>query len=68
MEGGAVCVPNISGRERRKRLWGGVAAFVMALVILLVLVVLDVSAWWRVGLFPLFFAASSGFFQWRDKT
>jgi len=63
-----VCIPNISARERRKRLAGGVMAFVIALVVLAVLIVADTSRGWRLALFPLFAGATSGFFQWRDKT
>jgi len=67
-ETGQVCIPNISTRERRKRLAGGVMVFVIALVVLAVLIVTGTSRWWRLALFPLFAGAASGFFQWRDKT
>jgi uncharacterized membrane protein YkgB len=68
LEVGEVCIPNISLRERRKRLAGGVIAFILALVVLAVLMTIGASPWWRLALYPLFVGAASGFFQWRDKT
>jgi hypothetical protein len=65
---GEVCVPNISTRERRKRLASGVIMFAISLAILAVLIATGASRWWRLALFPLFAGAASGFFQWRDKT
>jgi hypothetical protein len=65
---GEACVPNISPRERLKRLIAGVIPFVIALGILTWLISADVNRLWRLPLFILFVAAASGFFQWRDKT
>jgi hypothetical protein len=65
---GAICIPNISTRERRKRLAGGAITFIITLAILAVLMALGASQWWRLVLFPLFAGAAIGFFQWRDKT
>lgn len=65
---GEVCIPNISMRERRKRLTGGVIMFAISLAVLAALMVGGASRWWRLALFPLFAGAASGFFQWRDKT
>jgi len=62
------CVPNISPRERLKRLIGGVIPFVIALVILTSLISTNADRLWRLPLFFLFVSAASGFFQWRDKT
>ncbi len=62
------CIPNISYEERRKRLKSGVIMAAVTLAILIVLVALDISRWWRLALAPLFFIAASGYFQWRDKT
>ena len=62
------CIPNISYEERRKRLKSGVIMAAVTLAILIVLVALDISRWWRLALAPLFFVAASGYFQWRDKT
>lgn len=62
------CVPNISPRERLKRLIGGVIPFVIALVILTWLISTNADRLWRLPLFILFASAASGFFQWRDKT
>src|SRR5258706_3714139 len=65
---GAVCIPNISTAERRKRLAFGAMTFAVSLVILAALVASGASRWWRLPLFFLFMGATSGFFQWRDKT
>ncbi len=62
------CIPNISPAERRKRLLGGVVAFLIALAILGTLMLTGVTRWWRIALLPLFMGAASGFFQWHDKT
>jgi hypothetical protein len=62
------CIPNISPRERRRRLAGGAITFVISLAILAALVATGADRWWRLALLPLFWGAASGFFQWRDKT
>jgi hypothetical protein len=68
IEAGDVCIPNISPQERRKRLSFGIITFVITLGILGFLMAFGASRWWRLALSPLFMSASSGFFQWRDKT
>ncbi|HEX7393554.1 MAG TPA: hypothetical protein VF313_01385 [Anaerolineaceae bacterium] len=65
---GDVCIPNISIKERRKRLMSGLIILVIGLAVLTVLLATGIGPWWRLGLFPLFAGAASGFFQWRDKT
>jgi Ca2+/Na+ antiporter len=65
---GQVCIANISTAERRKRLRFGVIMFVVSLAILVVLMLTGVSRWWRLPLFLLFAAATTGYFQWHDKT
>jgi hypothetical protein len=65
---GQVCLSNISPRERRKRLIGGVIQFVITLAILATLIATGADRWWRLPLLLLFWGAASGFFQWRDKT
>jgi hypothetical protein len=65
---GDICVPNISTAERRKRLAGGIFSLAIGLAGLAGLVVLDLNLWWRLALFPVFVAAASGYFQWREKT
>ncbi len=67
-ETGEVCIPNISLKERRKRLKFGLIVFAINLAVLAVMLATGINLWWRIGLFPLFAAATSGFFQWRDKT
>jgi len=65
---GAVCIPNISPRERRSRLMAGGVQLAVALVILAALLATGVDRWWRLVLLPVFWGAGSGYFQWRDKT
>jgi hypothetical protein len=65
---GNVCIPNINASERRKRLANGIIIFVFSLAILVALLIAGVNPWWRLALFPLFVAAASGYFQWRDST
>ena len=65
---GETCVPNISSRERLKRLIAGEIPFVIALAILAWLISTSANRLWRLPLFVLFVASASGFFQWRDKT
>ena len=67
-DSGEVCIANISPRERLKRLIGGVIPFALALGFLAWQLAMDVDRLWRLPLFILFVAATSGFFQWRDKT
>ena len=67
-EAGETCIPNISPRERSKRLAGGAIMFVISLAVLAALVAPGADRWWRLALLPLFWGAASGFFQWRDKT
>ena len=65
---GEVCIPNISIKERRKRLMSGLIMLVAGLVVLIVLLAAGISVWWRLVLLPFFAGGASGFFQWRDKT
>jgi hypothetical protein len=65
---GAVCIPNISRRERQKRLISGALQLAVALIVLDALMLTGIDRWWRLALFPVFWGAAVGFFQWRDKT
>jgi len=65
---GAVCLPNISTPERRRRLVAGIVQFAIGLVILPVLVGVGANRWWRLALFPLFAGGAFGYFQWQDRT
>jgi hypothetical protein len=60
--------PNISYRERRKRLIAGGVQLGAAGMVLAVLLASGANRWWRLALAPLFFGAASGVFQWREKT
>ena len=63
-----ICIANISPRERRKRLLGGMIGFALSLGILGVLMLTGVSRGWRLALLPFFWGSAVGYFQWRDKT
>ena len=65
---GAVCIPNISTDERRKRLIGGAVQLAVALVVFVGLWITGLDRWWRLILLVPFWGAASGFFQWREKT
>ncbi len=67
-QAGAVCIPNISTAERRKRLRFGLVSLAISLGILAVLMVAGVDRWWRLPLLLLFWGGTTGYFQWRDKT
>lgn len=66
--GEKVCISNISPLEQHKRLRFGVSQFILTLVILVVLIALGVDRLWRLPLLFLFWAATVGYFQARDKT
>lgn len=63
-----ICIANISPRERRRRLVGGLLGFVISLTILAILLVAGEPRWWRVALVVTFWGAAVGYFQWRDRT
>ena len=65
---GAICIPNISARERQKRLMSGGVQAVFAFVVLAVLLARGANRAWRLALFPIFGGAASGYFQWQDRT
>ena len=62
------CTPNINQAERTKRLLFGLATLILAFIFLIALLTLDASRWWRLPLFFLFWGATIGIFQWREKT
>ena len=61
-------VANIGAAERRKRLVFGFVAFGAGAVIAILLILLHAPVIWRLPLFLLFFPATLGVFQSRDKT
>jgi len=65
---GAVCMANISAPERRRRLVFGLATFGVACAVLGAVVGTGMDRRWRLAVFPLFWGACVGFFQWRDRT
>lgn len=67
-DGGEVCIANISPRERRRRLIGGIVQFTVTLAVLAALIATGAHRLWRLPLLLLFWGAATGYFQWRDKT
>jgi hypothetical protein len=61
-------VENIGPRGARRRMLGGVAWLIIAIVAAVVLVWLDVSRSWRLFLFLPFSLAATGFLQARERT
>lgn len=62
------CMPNLSDKERQKRLMFGVVTGVVSLFAIAALILIGVDRWWRLLLFFLYWAAALGYFQWRDWT
>lgn len=67
-EGGGVCIPNISLKERKKRERFAIRHFIFTLAVLGALVILDANPLWRLPLFFMFSAATTSYFQSLDKT
>lgn len=59
---------NIGPKESRKRLAFGMGAFVITLFLLVIMMALDLSRWWRIVLFIPFLMATIGFLQFKEKT
>jgi len=67
-EVGDVCIPNISLKERRKRVQFAIRYFLFTLVVLGALLAFDVNPLWRLPLFFMFSAATTSYIQALDKT
>ena len=63
-----VCIPNISPKERRKRVQFATRYFLFTLVVLGTLLAFDVNPLWRLPLFFMFSAAATSYIQALDKT
>ncbi|HKN59109.1 MAG TPA: hypothetical protein VJV97_09665 [Gemmatimonadaceae bacterium] len=61
-------IANIGSAERRKRLFVGIGAFSIGVVIAILLIAVDAPLVWRLPLIFLFYVGALGFFQSRDKT
>ena len=59
IEIGESCIPNIDTAGRQKRLRSGAQAFVFSLAVLAGMLLLEISPWWRLALFPLFASAAT---------
>ncbi len=62
------CIPNISPRERRKRMRFGIAQLAITSVILLAMLLFGADKLWRLPLFALYSAGTVSIFQAFDKT
>lgn len=65
---GEVCIPNISPKERKKRVQFAVRYFLFTLVVLIMLIAFDVNPLWRLPLFFMFSAATTSYIQALEKT
>ncbi|WKZ36568.1 MAG: hypothetical protein QY332_01340 [Anaerolineales bacterium] len=63
-----VCMPNISPKERRKRMQFGILQTVFGLAIFTAILLLGADKAWRLPLFFMFAAGASSIFQALDKT
>lgn len=64
----SVCIDNIGPLERKRRARFGALSLTIGLAVTLVLIVIGVEWYWRLGLFILFAPAMIGFFQARERT
>ncbi len=67
-EAGEVCIPNISPKERKKRVRFAIQYFIFTLIVLGALVAFDVNPLWHLPLFFMFSAATTSYIQALDKT
>ena len=65
---GEVCIPNISPKERKKRVQFAMRYFLFTLVVLGMLIAFDVNPLWRLPLFFMFSTATTSYIQALDKT
>jgi len=61
-------IANIGEKERRKRLVLGIAALAIGVGAAALLILSDLSVWWRLALFAPFFGGFLGYFQAMEKT
>ena len=67
-EVGEVCIPNISPKERKKRVQFAIHYFFFTLLVLVGLLAFDVNPLWRLPLFFMFSAVATSYIQALDKT
>ncbi len=63
-----VCIPNISPKERQKRMRFGIIQLAATFIILAILLLVGADKLWRSPLFALFSAGAVSIFQALDKT
>ncbi len=62
------CIPNISPKERRKRMRYGIIQLAITFSILAIMLTFGADKLWRLPLFALFSAGAVSIFQALDKT
>jgi hypothetical protein len=67
-EAPTLCIANIGPRQRRLRMWSGIAGVAIGIGLGVALVVVDAPRWARLGLFVPYLAGTVGIFQARAKT
>ena len=65
---GEVCIPNISPKERKKRVQFAVRYFLFTLVVLAMLIAFDVNPLWRLPLLFMFSVSTTSYLQALEKT
>jgi hypothetical protein len=65
---GSFMAINIGPREQRKRKMYGIIIFVLTGALLLVMIILGISRWWRLPLIIPYWIAGTGYFQAKEKT
>ena len=68
MSDGEVCIVNIGPRQRRLRLYFGLAALAVGAAGAIALITSDAARWWRLLLVLPLLGAASGMLQYREKT
>jgi hypothetical protein len=63
-----VCIPNISPRERAKRMRFAIVQLTLTLCVLGALIIFNADPLWRLALLFMFWPAAVGYFEARDKT
>lgn len=65
---GEDCIPNISPKERKKRVRFAVGQFAVTLVVLVGFIIFNINPLWRLLLFFMFSATTTSYIQALDKT
>ncbi len=61
-------ISNIGPAQSRRRLFFGIFALAITILVLIIMITMGLSRWWRLFLFIPFTMAALGFLQYREKT